>query len=190
MSLLPSVPRKKLHHRSIHCQGFQREDGLWDIEAELIDTKTYPFANRERGEIPPDEPLHQMQLRLTLDLDMKIIAVHSGMDYTPFTVCPGAQSSMKKLIGLKIGKGWLRQARQLLGRHESCTHLVELLGQLSTTAYQTMHRALQQRTSTHRKRPAIIDQCYALTSTSPVVKVEWPEFYTGATKTKSEAESR
>ena len=24
--------RKKIHNRSVHCEGFLREDGLWDIE--------------------------------------------------------------------------------------------------------------------------------------------------------------
>lgn len=186
----PSVARKKLHDRVVHCQGFQRADGLWDIEAQLIDTKTYSFQNRDRGEIKVGEPVHQMQVRLTLDLDMHIIAVQVGMDDTPFKICPGAQAAMQQLVGLQIGAGWLRQARQRMTHRESCTHLFELLRPLATTAYQTMHRALEQRASRRprqqRKRPAIIDQCYALASDRPVVKMEWPDFYTGTQQSETE----
>ncbi len=181
MSLPAPPPRQKLHHRQVTCQGFQREDGLWDIEAQLTDTKSYSFHNHDRGEIVAGEPVHLMQLRLTLDLDMNIIEACAGMDCTPFTMCHGARHAMKKLEGLKIGSGWLRQARQRVGRVESCTHLFELLGPLSTTAYQTMHIALEKRADSRPKRgpPAILNQCYSLASNSPIVKAEWPAFYTG-----------
>lgn len=184
MALPEPVTREKLHHRQVNCHGFRRADDLWDIEAELSDTKTYTYQNRDRGEVAAGEPVHLMQLRLTLDLDMNIIEVHANMDYAPFTMCRGAHAVMKKLVGLKIGSGWLREARNRIGRRESCTHLFELLGPLSTTAYQTMHIALEKRatsTSKEQKRapPRIINQCYSLADDSPVVKLEWPEFYTG-----------
>ena len=183
MPLPEPAAREKLHHRKINCQGFRRKDGLWDIEAELTDTKTYAYQNRDRGEVAAGEPVHLMQLRVTLDLDMNIIEIDANMDYAPFSMCPGARVAMKKLVGLQIKGGWLRQARERIGRRESCTHLVELLKPLSTAAYQTMHRALEDRAirerGTKRERPKIIDQCYSLASDSPVVKLEWPEFYTG-----------
>ncbi len=184
MPLPPPAPRKKLHQRSISCEGFQREDGLWDIEARMTDTKTYAYHNRDRGQVKAGEPVHLMLLRLTLDLEMNIIEVHAGMEYAPFSMCPGARAVMKNLEGLQIKSGWLRQARERIGRRESCTHLFELLGPLSTTAYQTMHIALEKRADTrpNRKRPRIIDQCYSLASDSPVVRLEWPEFYTGGDK--------
>ena len=173
--------RKKLHQRKVSCEGFQREDGLWDIEARMTDTKTYAYHNRDRGEVKAGEPVHLMLLRVTLDLDMNIIEVHADMEYAPFTLCRGARGVMKKLEGLQIKSGWLRKARERVGRRTSCTHLFELLGPLSTTAYQTMHVALEARAGKRpqRERPRIIDQCYSLASDSPIVKLEWPEFYTG-----------
>src|SRR6185503_19700597 len=41
MSLSAPAPRRHLHTRSITCEGFARDDGLWDIEARIVDTKTY-----------------------------------------------------------------------------------------------------------------------------------------------------
>lgn len=187
MPLPPPPARKKLHQRNVSCEGFRREDGLWDIEARMTDTKTHAYHNRDRGEVKAGEPVHQMLLRVTLDLDMNIIEVHADMEYAPFTMCRGARAAMKKLEGLQIGSGWLRKARERVGRRESCTHLFELLGPLSTTAYQTMHIALEARAGNRpqRARPRIIDQCYSLASDSPIVKLEWPAFYTG--KGKGEA---
>lgn len=184
MSLPEPAAREKLHHRTIDCRGFRREDGLWDIEAELIDTKTYAYRNRDRGEVAAGEPVHRMQLRLTIDLDMNIIEVHAGMDYSPFNMCRGARAVMKRLEGMRIKAGWLREVSARIGRRESCTHLYELLRPVSTTAYQTLHRALEERASRRprRGRPKIIDQCHSLASDSPVVKLEWPDFYTGRDK--------
>ena len=45
------VERKHLHTRRYEFQGFQRADGLWDIEGHMTDTKTYGFQNAWRGEI-------------------------------------------------------------------------------------------------------------------------------------------
>lgn len=186
MSLPAPAAREKLHDRQIVCQGFKREDGLWDIEAALVDTKTYAYQNRDRGEVKAGEPVHQMQLRLTIDLDMRIIEAHAGMDFSPFAMCRGARDVMKELAGMQIKAGWLREVNARIERRARCTHLYELLRPLSTTAYQTLHRALEERANRRadakgkqRARPKIIDQCYSLASDSPIVKLEWPAFYTG-----------
>ena len=35
----PAAPRRRLHTRRITFEGFQREDGLFDIDARLTDVK-------------------------------------------------------------------------------------------------------------------------------------------------------
>ncbi|NKB76306.1 MAG: DUF2889 domain-containing protein [Gammaproteobacteria bacterium] len=192
MPLPLSTSRKKLHTRSIHCEGFQREDGLWDIEATLVDTKSRTYSNHDRGNIPAGEPIHEMQIRITLDLELCIRHVETSISYTPFRICPNAAASMKKIEGLTIGSGWMREVRKRIPATDSCTHLIELLGPLSTTAYQTMHMALEEKAKQlaaqqetngkgkqRRSAPPILDQCHSLASHSSVVKAVWPEFYTG-----------
>src|SRR3546814_16324152 len=49
MPLSPPVERTCLHNRTYDFQGSQRADGLWDLEGRIVDTKTYPFANKEIG---------------------------------------------------------------------------------------------------------------------------------------------
>jgi len=73
MPLSIPAPRKLMHTRAIECKGYEREDGLWDIEAQLVDTKSYVHSRRHGGrERKVGEPVHHMWLRLTIDLDMHI----------------------------------------------------------------------------------------------------------------------
>ena len=51
MTIIKKNKRKKIHNRTVHCEGFLREDGLWDIEGHLRDTKTYSFKSDHRGEL-------------------------------------------------------------------------------------------------------------------------------------------
>jgi hypothetical protein len=37
---VPAAERRKLvHTRQIECRGYQRDDGHWDIEGHIVDTK-------------------------------------------------------------------------------------------------------------------------------------------------------
>jgi hypothetical protein len=44
----PNAPEKRrlMHRRSVECLGYLRDDGLWEVEARLVDTK--PFARHDR----------------------------------------------------------------------------------------------------------------------------------------------
>ena len=115
MALPAPVKREKKHRRSVECEGFLREDGMWDIEARVVDTRTYDCAYDEfhrGGMIRAGEPVHDMWLRLTIDLDFLIHDVHAASDKTPFAICPRAASAMRELIGLRIAPGWRRQVRE------------------------------------------------------------------------------
>jgi hypothetical protein len=46
MPLSHPVSRKLLHTRAIECHGYERDDGFWDIEAHLVDTKTHLHSRR------------------------------------------------------------------------------------------------------------------------------------------------
>ena len=182
MPLSTPAPRAEIHQRQIECRGYRREDGRWDIEGHLTDTKTYAFSNRYRGEVAAGEPVHEMWLRLTIDETMKIHAVEAATEHGPFPICPAITPRFRLLEGLTIGPGWTRAVRKRLGGRLGCTHLVELLGPLATTAYQTL---VGQRSRAEEKaidagqRPALLDTCHALASDSPVVRDLWPRFHTG-----------
>jgi hypothetical protein len=179
------APRAAIHHRRVDCQGFEREDGLWDIEGWMTDIKTYAFANEDRGTIEAGEPLHGMGLRLTIDPDMRIHAVEAVIDHSPFTLCPSVVGNYQRLVGLTIGKGFRQKVKELLGGGEGCTHLVELLGPMGTTAFQALFKVRAERRAASGKGPhdgrALLNTCHALRSDGPVVAREMPEYYTGPT---------
>ena len=107
MPLSAPAPRTLKHTRTIECKGYERTDGLWDIEGHLIDTKTYVHSRRDGGqERQPGEPVHNMWLRLTIDLDLKIHDVEAVTDAGPYEPCGTITGNFKKLAGLTIGPGW------------------------------------------------------------------------------------
>lgn len=184
MPLSSAVARSKIHTRRITIEGYRREDGLWDIEGHLVDTKTYSFANADRGgEIAAGEAIHDMWLRLTVDDDYVVRDVEASTEAAPFSICPAVTPVFKKLIGLSIGPGWQRAAREFVGGVKGCTHHVEMLGPLATVAFQTIRHSGSQPNdppgTENGARPRIIDTCHALSSDGPVVARVWPEFYTG-----------
>jgi Protein of unknown function (DUF2889) len=183
MPLSPPASRKLMHTREIACKGYEREDGLWDIEAELKDTKTYLHTRQQGGrERQPGQPVHHMWLRLTIDLDMVVHDVEAVTDEGPFPHCGNVVPHFKRLIGLKIGAGWRREIAARVGGIEGCTHLVELLGPLGTTAFQATGRARNQRRGTKpvTTKPYQLNSCHVYADDSDEVKVRWPDFYTGS----------
>lgn len=185
MGLPTPAPREKKHRRKIDCAGYRRDDGLWDIEAHMVDTRTYDcgYADHHRGGlIRAGEPVHDMWLRVTIDLDFEIRDVQAASVRTPFDACPRAADAMRDLVGLRIGPGWLKQARERIARNRSCTHLIDLLGPLAATAFQTLHAELDARENARpeRERPPILDSCLALSSSGEAVRKLWPEFYVPA----------
>ncbi len=183
MPLSKPVRRQHLHTREIVCRGYKRDDGLWDIEAALTDTKTYAFDNIDRGTISAGEPLHGMFIRLTVDEDLTVREIEAASDFTPFTVCPVIAPAYTTLKGLRLGAGWRKAVRERLGRVKGCTHLTDLLiGPLLTATIHTVNAArekLSQTGTDGKSRPPLLETCHAFAPTSPVVKRRWPAFYTG-----------
>ena len=104
-------PRKHVHTRAIDYRGYEREDGLWDIEAHMTDTKTYEFSNKWRGTVPVGEPMHEMLLRVTIDDSFVIQDIFAATEHSPFQMCPAIAPNYKKLIGIKMGPGWRKAIR-------------------------------------------------------------------------------
>lgn len=186
MPLPEPSQRQHIHTRAITYQGFERSDGLWDIEAHMTDTKTYEFKNDWRGMVQVGEPLHEMLLRVTIDDQFVIQDVEAATENSPFQMCPDIAPAYKALIGITMGPGWRKTIRQKVGGKAGCTHLTELLFPMATVAFQTIwprrrHRAGESdsKVKDTSRRPQVLDTCHAWASDSPVVKKHAPKFYTG-----------
>ena len=150
-ALSAPVAREKRHQRKITVNGFLRDDGLYDIEAELTDHKTYPFPNDFRGTVTPEEPMHHMQVRITIDNDLVIQSAEAVTLAGPYEICPTANDVFDALTGLQIGSGWRRRMMAAIGGRHGCTHITELMGPVATIAYQTRYgeEARQRRKKGH-----------------------------------------
>lgn len=179
MPLPAPVERDHIHTRTIVCQGYRRNDGLWDIEAQLEDVRTYGVDSDYRGRIEAGEPVHRLALRITLDIEFVIHDVVAVSDYVPAATCTTVTDGMKKLIGLRIASGWMKQVRERVGGVLGCTHLIELLGPIGTTAYQTMHVAVEEhnRSKPEPAKPRVIDSCVTWAADGEQVKKRWPQYY-------------
>ncbi len=186
--LTPPAPRKLMHRRQIECTGYRREDGLWDIEGHLVDTKSYDLNDLDRGPAPAGQPLHEMWLRLTVDDDLKVAAVEATTVWGPYHMCGDITPNFQVLKGLSIKAGWTQKTRELLGGTRGCTHLVELLGPIATTAFQTVYSLREKRLRDQgvHKRPGLIDSCHAWGSDSPMIAKRYPEFYTGSKESSAD----
>jgi hypothetical protein len=180
MPLSAPAPREPIHRRSIELQGFQRADGLWDIEAHLIDRRGYHFENFWRGKLPIGEPIHDMWLRLTIDDGFLIHAVEAVMEAHPFPSCPAVTGNFQRLVGLHIGSGWRRALRERLGGTAGCTHLVELLAPLATAAFQTIAPLRKAQHGADRRAARLVDSCHGWRSDGEAVQVSFPDRYTGS----------
>ncbi|MEO8103993.1 MAG: DUF2889 domain-containing protein [Betaproteobacteria bacterium] len=173
---LPAVPRQPLHHRSISMRGYRRDDGLFDIEGHLHDTKDIDFKVASGMRYAGDS-IHSMWLRITLDMTLTIVAVDASTDAMPYPGhCNQITPDYKKLIGLAIRPGFTNLVRSRLGGIHGCTHITELVSSLATTAFQTIAgQGLQAPDS----KPFQLDRCHALRSDGPAVARFYPKWYRG-----------
>lgn len=178
MTLPPPEQRHLVHTRRIECCGYRREDDLWDIEGSLIDTRTEEMETFGRGRIAPGEHLHEMWLRMTVDSDLVVRAIEAKTIHAPYPGCASFPDRFGKLVGQRIEPGWTAKVRLLLGGRWGCTHLVELLGPLATTAVQTVY-AWRGETGDHLEDSVappedFINTCHTLAEGSEVVHRLWP----------------
>ena len=200
MPLSEPAERQPIHTREITCRGFRRADGLWDIEGHLTDVKSYAFTTEQRGRLEPGDPVHDLWLRLTVDSQFKVRAIEAVTDRSPFLSCGAITPNYQRLVGLSIGRGWTRAVKERLGGVEGCTHLMEMLGPIATTAFQTIYPILAREKAERAKaegreedkqaRPVLLNMCHIFASDGEVVRKFWPEHYTGDCEpTNAEAEA-
>ncbi len=174
MPLPKPAPRKMHHLRDIALRGYEREDGLVDVDVHLTDSKTYSGFSYEHGAVPAGQPVHDMWLRLTVDMNLTIVDCVASMDATPHLICDGAAPNYSRLIGLNIAKGFLKAAAERVGGSQGCTHLREVLQQVATVTFQTMISVNRQDQEGAKPKGTaslggLLNSCHAFDEKGPVV---------------------
>lgn len=185
MSAMPqdSMTRILLHTREIVCKGYQRSDGLFDIEGRLQDLTNEP-TDLPFHQVPHGGTIHDMRLVMTLDADMVIqnIEATTATGASPF--CAEAAVVYARLRGLKIAAGFKKNMKAIVGGSIGCTHQTELLERMASTAMQTMFSTYRAAASRRRAtgteqlvavRPWVIGTCHAYREDGDAVKLLWPQ---------------
>lgn len=180
----PAIDREELHLRRIDMRGYRRSDGLYEVEGRVTDSKTSDFtpANGD-SRVAAGEPIHDMGVRLVYDERMLVHDVQAFTLAAPYPMCPEATRAMQAIKGLRMVAGFNNEVRSRLGGAQGCTHLMELLMPLATTAHQTLggKRAGRSEPLDSNGRPLKIDSCYAYSAERELVLQRWPEYHRPAT---------
>jgi hypothetical protein len=192
--------RRHVHTRSIRADIFARDDGLWDLEAELVDTKSREFLLAS-GVRAAGVPIHRMQLVITIDTQFTIVAATArSLDHPYPGHCAAIEPAYHRLVGLNLLKGFKRAVRERLGGVAGCTHLTELTDVLPTAAVQAFagevikNRDLadEEPSGAPAQKPFQLDRCHALRTDGPAVAQYYPRWYrhaAGALSTESQQDS-
>jgi hypothetical protein len=186
MPLANAEPRQLVCGRAIVCRGYLRDDGLLDVEGQLVDTKGYDHNYGARPTVPAGQPIHEMWVRLTIDTGFTIHAVTAATDAAPYAMCRDVIPYLQRLVGLKILAGFKQEMRKRVGHIEGCTHIVALLEMMANNAVQTVAGSQRNKGqdaihatygARDRSKPALIDTCHTYAAHSPIVEKLWPQFF-------------
>jgi hypothetical protein len=176
------VTREELHFRRIDMRGWRRSDGLFEVEGRVTDRKPHEFKVPNGTKVvPPNAALHDMGVKLVFDDDMLVHDVFAFTDAAPYTDCLTAGETLQTLKGMRIAAGWSAEVTRRLAGANSCTHLMQLLIPMGTTAFQSLTTLRMDRPDVLNVegQPKKINSCYAYAAERNIVMHKWPTFYTG-----------
>ena len=169
--------RRLVHTRSIQVQAYLRDDALWDLVATVRDVKECDFPV-DSGIRRAGEPFHSMELTLTIDARMQILAARAKTFAAPYEgECDTFQEVYARLVGLNLLQGFRAAVRERLGGVEGCTHINELAGVLPTAAIQAFVGEVPRPDRIEGAQPRHLDRCHALRTDGPIVAKYYPRWY-------------
>jgi hypothetical protein len=204
MPLSPPVSRQLRHRRAIRMEAFERDDGLWDIEACLTDEKPRD-VKLAAGVRPQGLPIHELWLRITIDRTFAIVGAEAASDWAPYgQLCSASNLAYRALIGLNLVQNFRRESSRLLAGTTGCTHLTELCAVLPTAAIQAFagevwntekggapgelsDNAAATNHATHSDKPPFqLGRCNALRFDGEAVRQHYPRWFGHAPRSAGE----
>ncbi|HJV86959.1 MAG TPA: DUF2889 domain-containing protein [Noviherbaspirillum sp.] len=169
-----SITREEIHTRAVIVKSYRRSDGLFDVEGHLTDVRPYP-VQLPSGMRQGGEPIHDMWLRLTVDVNAQIIAIKASTHGAPYgKSCASITPAYEALVGKRVGPGFRGAVRSLVGGLKGCTHLSELLLAMGTCVIQALYDAKPHPPDV---KPFSLDGCHALNTSGPIVAEFYPRWY-------------
>lgn len=101
--------RRMVSRRDIAIGLYELEGGQAYLESSLLD------------------PYHLIRLEIQVDPGQRqIVWARSELHKAPYPICAGAARRAEELVGLRIGRGVMRELARRVGGGEGCVHLREL----------------------------------------------------------------
>lgn len=170
----PTVARTPQHIRQVNFRSYEREDGLWDIEGELLDTKAIDLPRPSGDGIrKAGDPIHHMRIRATVNTQLVVQAIEAVMEAHPVQGCPGALEAMQRMVGCSMARGWRKSIDANLAGVAGCTHMRELLQNMATAAFQSVVSAFR---TAPDQPPAYLGRCTGWNFEGPAVAQYYPQF--------------
>ncbi|MGC9163451.1 MAG: DUF2889 domain-containing protein [Thiomonas sp.] len=176
----PAPIRRLVHRRSIEIECYARDDGLWDLQAQLRDVKTRDITLSEQLR-PAGAPVHDLLLVVTIDSALDIVAARSHTLASPYATCGDHEDAYQRLVGLNLLRGFRAAVRERLGGVLGCTHLTELTQVLPTAAIQGLAGLVQISARLNEpdrppQMPFQLNRCHALRLDGPAVARFYPRW--------------
>jgi hypothetical protein len=109
LTTAPAGRGRFVSKRDISIEIFEQSDGRMAVYSTFLD------------------PYHLIRLDLTVEPGTKeILAAHAEMANHPHSLCPLVTMKALTLVGVKIGRGVIKEISQRIGGGEGCVHLREL----------------------------------------------------------------
>lgn len=177
----PTTRRALKHTRAIQIEAFARDDGLWDLDARITDHKPREIALAS-GVRPVGAALHDLSLRVTIDLHLNVVDAAAMSDAVPYPgYCESIGPDYKKLVGLNLLQQFHKGVKERMSGIKGCTHLTELAQILPTAAVQALAGdVLDVRDGVGDKddqqQPFQLNRCHALRLDGPAVVQFYPRW--------------
>ncbi|AKJ26798.1 DUF2889 domain-containing protein [Caldimonas brevitalea] len=182
MALPTAAPQRQLkHRRSIDLAVYVRDDGLWEVDARLVDVKTrdHQLASGVRR---AGEPFHDMTLRLVVDRELNIVSAGAVTDSMPYPGhCDQHGDAYARLVGLNLFRNFRQAVKERLGGIHGCTHITEMTQVLPTAVIQAFAGEVfdvrEGASADTQQAPFQLDRCHALRSDGEAVRLHYPRWY-------------
>lgn len=179
MPLPPSTrQRQEIHLRSVEVHGYECTDGLFELDARIVDTKLEDTQLNSGRWLRPGDVMHDMSVRLVLDEDFTVVEVVATIDASPHDICQEATATLQSIKGLRIASGWSRAIRERLAGSKGCTHLTDLLSDTATVSLQTLRKVQLKTPDVDASgKPGVLDKCYGYAAERRLAKKLWPIYF-------------
>ncbi len=174
------LKRQLKHTRAIQVQAYERDDGLWDLDANISDVKNQALQLAS-GLRPAGHAIHDMCLRLTIDVAMNVVAVQAISSQVPYPgFCETIAPAYQKLVGLNLFRQFRQQVKAHFSGIAGCTHITELAQILPTAALQAfageVYATGDAASGDAAEQPFQLDRCHALRLDGPAVLQYYPRW--------------